>query len=58
MRTFAEGEEMYGIEKIGLPHAIMSNEAVHLWRKIDVRRLNVFEINDGKVVEYHELWAA
>ena len=55
MRTFAEGEEMYGIKEIGLPHAIMSKETIHLGRKVDIRRLDVFEIYDRKVVEYHGL---
>ena len=51
--AFAEGEVINGVEQVGFAHAVIAEEAVDLRRAMDVGLTNVFIVQDGEFVQYH-----
>ena len=48
-----EREVVDGVEHIGLAHAVVSDEAIDLWRELQSGFRNVFVVDKCQLFEYH-----
>jgi hypothetical protein len=53
--TFAEREEVDGIQQVRLAHPILSDEAVHLGREVEFHLFQILIVQYGYTVQSHGL---
>ena len=54
--ALAERQVVDGIQQVGLAHAVLPDEAVHVGRELEVGLLDVLVVEYGESFQYHGLW--